>query len=902
MKRGSNGKFSASKGPILSIVVPAFNEAEGIQTTLIEIIRNIPSELSKNYEILVVDDGSTDPTISEVIQMIRTNSRIRLIKMRGNQGHMAALTAGMSAANGEWILTMDADLQDPPELIGPMMAIAKQGDCEVVQAVRSSRESDTFFKRLTSNLFYRWMRYLVGSKAINQGADFRLINRSVRDEIVNLPEKSKVYRLLIPHLGFRIETISFARRERTFGKTKYPLKKMIGLAIDSTISFSSKPLRSLTLIGGSLSVFMVVMSIFTAIAQFFIPTVSGWTSIVCLVLSGNALILASIGLLGEYISKIFIQVQNRPSEVWSEISPKDIYQTEYFDVIDGKVSDKNKTFQLNSYASNTWMFFTGVFGILICIWSFHWGYLSPFSWQWAENSQPGLLDVATSVAAQQDFFRSSWSFPIGLVHNYGYPVGTSLIQTATALIPTVGLKILASLFGITVPIQSAGITILIGYFLLGVTLYKLFRFEGLPSHLALLGTLPFFFIPKVFNNWAQPSLSWVWLIPFSIYLYRTSLVKSKILRVIAWGSLGLISSSTHTYFLIPIVLIAIFMFLEMYLTNGNARDETHVLSSLFVGSVFGTWLVGGLNIGAGGTATDPSQVGPYATDLLGLFSTYGQSRFLPTISHLPSFEGQAYLGLGLLTSLFLAAIISLKVLIKNYLRKTSIDSEEGKESGVLRIRGLVFSAFILTLLAVGPTFTVAGKGHPLELPHKVLMLFSIFRASGRFIWLGMFIVGIYSIVYLYKNIAPKKFQLLLLSILIIQIGDTYPALNTTRQYVSIVVDPSQARTPYIPGSDIYFLPGYPDPVSTPWRGQVFKTLQNGSKVYYFAYQGRYSPSKIGNSVVESLTLVQKPNFKSESVVFVRSDFLIEFLSNLKLRSYPYDLTKVDSLWTAVRIS
>ena len=566
------------------------------------------------------------------------------------------------------------------------------------------------------------------------------------------------------------------------------------------------------------------------------------------------------------------------------------------------VSFKNKSFPLRSYASHIWMLFSGAIGIVICIWSFHWGYLSPFSWQWAENSQPGLLDVATSVASQQDFFRSSWNFPVGLVQNYGYPVGTSLIQTATALIPTIVLKILASIFGIAVPLQSSGITILIGYFLLGATLFKLFRFEGLPSHLAFLGTLPFFFIPKVFNNWPQPSLSWVWLIPFGIYLYRTSLVKSKTRRVIAWGSLGLISSSTHTYFLIPIVLIAFFMSLEMYLSKKIARDEMHVLSSLFIGSVFGTWLVGGLNIGAGGSATGVSQVGPYATDLLGLISTYGQSRFLPTISHLPSFEGQAYLGLGLLTSLFLAGIIALKVAIKSSLRKTSNELEEANKHSVLRIRGLVFSALFLTLLAIGPTFTFAGKGHPLELPQKVLMLFSIFRANGRFIWLGMFILGIYSIVYLYKNTALKKFQLLLFFLLIIQIGDTYPALDATRQYVSIVIDPSQERTPFIPGSDIYFLPGYPDPASTPWRGQVFKTLQNGSKVFYFAYQGRYSPSKIGNSVVESLTLVQKPNFKSESVVFVRSDFLIEFLSNLKLSNYRYELTTIDSLWTAVRIS
>lgn len=885
----------------LSIVIPAFNEAEGIQATLLEVRNNIPNELVNSHEILVVDDGSTDNTVSEVMHAMKSNSRIRLVRMRGNHGHMAAITAGLSAARGEWILTMDADLQDPPELIGPMMTIAKQGRCDVVQAIRSSRDADSLFKRVTANLYYRWMRYLIGKKAINQGADFRLIKKSVRDEIINLPEKTKVYRLLIPYLGFKIETISFARGERTFGETKYPLRKMISLAIDSTISFSSKPLRTLTLVGGSLSIFMLLMSIVTAAAQFFLPTVSGWTSIVCLILAGNSLILASIGLLGEYISKIFQQVQNRPSEVWSELSAKDFNEFEVQVSADQKAIEANKNNAKRPNSSRAWTLLTGAIGILISIWSFHWGYLSPFSWLWAENSQPALLDVATSVASQQDFFQSPWNFPLGLVQNYGYPVGTSLIQTATALIPTTVLKLVASLFGISLPLQASGVTILLGYFLLGVVLYKLFRFEGLPNHIATLATLPFFFIPKVFNNWNQPSLSWVWLIPFGIYLYRTSLIKTKTQRVIAWGAIGLISSSTHTYFLVPVVLIALFMALEMYLLKRNVREEFQVMSSLFVGSFLGTWLVGGLNIGVGGSATDVSQVGPYATDLLGLISTYGQSRFLPTIDHLPSFEGQAYLGLGLLISGILASFLAIADVINKHFAKTSKKLETQKDNGPLRVRGLVFSALILSLVAVGPTFTLAGKGHPLELPDKVLMLFSIFRASGRFIWLTLFLIGMYSLIFIYRKTSVKKFQVLLLSVLVIQVTDTYPSLDTTRQYISIVVNPTQERTPYISGGDTYFLPGYPDPASTPWRGQVFKTLQNGSKVHYFAYQGRYSPSKIGNSVVESLTLVQKPNFKPQSVVFVRSDFLNELLSNLAQNRYRYELTTIDSLWTAVRI-
>lgn len=314
--------MEGGKSTFLSVVIPAFNEAEGIKTTLLEVIRNIPLQYSNEYEIIVVDDGSTDGTAGEIEAIMEINNFVRLVRMRGNQGHMAAITAGLSSAKGQWILTMDADLQDPPILIPEMVQVALDKNCEVVQAVRASRDKDTFFKKFTASIYYKWMQYLMGDKAIPQGADFRLISKSVRDELLDLPEKNKVYRLLIPFLGFHIETISFSRGERIYGVTKYPLKKMVALAVDSTISFSGKPLRSLTLIGGAFSILMFMLAIAAAIASTVISTVSGWTSIVCLILAGNSMILAAIGLLGEYVSKIFNQVQDRPNAIWYEKEPR----------------------------------------------------------------------------------------------------------------------------------------------------------------------------------------------------------------------------------------------------------------------------------------------------------------------------------------------------------------------------------------------------------------------------------------------------------------------------------------------------------------------------------------------------------------------------------------------------
>ena len=318
METSKNASAKKIKNKFISIVIPAFNEAEGIEHTLKTVIGNIPKRYLRAYEIIVVDDGSTDKTAYLVEKFVHLNGAIRLVRMRGNQGHMAAITAGLASAKGQWILTMDADLQDPPSLIPEMIQIALETKCEVVQAVRSSRAQDTFFKKITSSLYYRWMQYLIGTKAIPQGADFRLINRGVRDELLALPEKNKVYRLLIPHIGFHIETVSFTRGARNFGVTKYPLMTMLALAIDSTISFSSKPLRTLTIIGGTFSIVMFALALGAAIAQHFISTVSGWTSIVCLILAGNALILAAIGLVGEYISKIYLQVQDRPNAIWYE--------------------------------------------------------------------------------------------------------------------------------------------------------------------------------------------------------------------------------------------------------------------------------------------------------------------------------------------------------------------------------------------------------------------------------------------------------------------------------------------------------------------------------------------------------------------------------------------------------
>ena len=192
---------------------------------------------------------------------------------------------------------------------------------EVVQAVRLDRSSDSFFKKKTADLYYKWIRIITGVAIAPHSADFRLMSREVVNVINNLPERNKVLRLLIPELGFRVENIEITRAKREYGKTKYNLMRMFNLSIQSVISFTTKPLQILAFFGTLTSLIFLILSIGCALLWYFSKTVPGWTSLALLILATNAGLFASIGILGEYIGRIFTQVQNRPEAIYSEIYP-----------------------------------------------------------------------------------------------------------------------------------------------------------------------------------------------------------------------------------------------------------------------------------------------------------------------------------------------------------------------------------------------------------------------------------------------------------------------------------------------------------------------------------------------------------------------------------------------------
>jgi glycosyltransferase involved in cell wall biosynthesis len=295
----------------LSVVTPMFNEREAVDHFVAR-LRPVLDGLGVTYEVVAVDDGSSDATVARLIDLRTGWEQLRVVALRRNVGHQTALAAGLRAARGDYVVSIDADLQDPPEVIGEMLAAARDGKVDVVYGVRSDRTTDTAFKRNTAGVYYWMMRRLVGPWVSEQAGDFRLMSRAVVDVLNNLPEQRPVYRLVVPSLGFSSAEVAYVRAERVAGETKYPLSKMIKLTLDSVTSFSAAPLRIATWLG--LFSFLVCLGLMVSglIAWGVGGTVPGWTSLYIAVLLLGGIQLICLGLLGEYIGRIYAATQNRP--------------------------------------------------------------------------------------------------------------------------------------------------------------------------------------------------------------------------------------------------------------------------------------------------------------------------------------------------------------------------------------------------------------------------------------------------------------------------------------------------------------------------------------------------------------------------------------------------------------
>lgn len=294
-----------------SVIVPMFNEEEVIEHTYHR-LKQVMDCVEEGYEIIFVNDGSRDRTAQMVEAICHKDPNVKLIQFSRNFGHQVAISAGMDYASGRCVVIIDADLQDPPELILEMLSKWREG-YEVVYGKRIKRKGESVFKKTTALLFYRLLGRMTKVDIPLDTGDFRLIDRKVCDVLKSLKEKNRFVRGLVGWAGFRQTSVEYVRDERFAGVTKYPLRKMISFALDGITSFSHKPLKMASYIGVILSLSSFIYLFVVLFQKWFeLGTVPGWASIVAINLFFNGIVLMLLGVMGEYIGRIYDESKDRP--------------------------------------------------------------------------------------------------------------------------------------------------------------------------------------------------------------------------------------------------------------------------------------------------------------------------------------------------------------------------------------------------------------------------------------------------------------------------------------------------------------------------------------------------------------------------------------------------------------
>jgi glycosyltransferase involved in cell wall biosynthesis len=301
------------KKELLSVIVPCFNEEEVIEETY-KRLTNVLKENHINYEILFINDGSIDKTLEILTNIAKNDPKIKIISFSRNFGHQSAVSAGIHHCNGDYAVIIDADLQDPPEVIPELLSLAKKEQANVVYGVRKKRKGETFFKRFTAWAFYKIINLLSDVPLPENTGDFRLIDKKVIDAFNQLPEKNKYIRGLISWIGFKQIPYYYVREPRFAGETKYPLSKMIKFATTALLYFTRKPLKLATTMGFMSIVVGLLLTIYVFLSLFLKPqqTVSGWASTIIIIIFFGGVQLLTIGVMGEYIGSIFDEIKNRP--------------------------------------------------------------------------------------------------------------------------------------------------------------------------------------------------------------------------------------------------------------------------------------------------------------------------------------------------------------------------------------------------------------------------------------------------------------------------------------------------------------------------------------------------------------------------------------------------------------
>ncbi|MFK7831760.1 MAG: glycosyltransferase family 2 protein [Winogradskyella sp.] len=295
----------------ISIIIPVYNESENLDA-LYERLHKTVHSLTDRYQILFINDGSTDDSMSKIQSISERDSNVFYVNLSRNFGHQIAVSAGLEYCSAQCTVIIDADLQDPPELITELFAKYKEG-FDVVYAKRNKREGESFLKKLTAKWYYRLLKNLVSFEIPLDAGDYRLVSKKVVSAINSMPEQNKFLRAQIAWLGFKQSYVLYNRDSRKHGKSGYTYSKMMRLAFDGITGFSDKPLLFVSRLGFVISIFSFLLIVYAIFAHFALEqTITGWTSLIISAAFIGGIQLLSVGVIGEYISRINVNVKDRP--------------------------------------------------------------------------------------------------------------------------------------------------------------------------------------------------------------------------------------------------------------------------------------------------------------------------------------------------------------------------------------------------------------------------------------------------------------------------------------------------------------------------------------------------------------------------------------------------------------
>src|SRR5215471_2178919 len=302
----------------LSVVIPCYNEQAVLHELHRRVTRACRSQVGDRYELVLVNDGSSDNTWAILQELAHNDDRIVAVDLSRNYGHQLALSAGLSLARGERILVIDADLQDPPEMLPEMMRLMDDG-VDVVYGQRIERDGETWFKKASARAFYRLLLRITDVPIPPDTGDFRLMTRQVLNTLLAMPEQQRFIRGMVTWIGFRQVPLEYHRDKRFAGETKYSFRKMLTFAVDAITGFSTVPLRMSLYIASAFIIIALLLMVFVLFSWFYLGTVRGWASVFLGMLIFASVQLFALAVIGEYLGRIYMQTKQRPLFIIREI-------------------------------------------------------------------------------------------------------------------------------------------------------------------------------------------------------------------------------------------------------------------------------------------------------------------------------------------------------------------------------------------------------------------------------------------------------------------------------------------------------------------------------------------------------------------------------------------------------